>query len=86
MRQTTIDEVSTDTIQCNGSLLSETSKNFRNNYIQVMIMEALALTVKEDEPEVIRSLEAEYATWTFRDVANQAVLDGFIDSMDDIYT
>ena len=85
MRQTTLEDFSQETIQCNGSLLSETAKNFREAYISVMIMEALALTVKEDEPTVIKELEDRYSKWTFREVAQQALLDGFIESMDDIY-
>jgi len=85
MRQTTLEDFSQETIQCNGSLLSPTAKNFRKTYISVMIMEVLALTVKEDEPTVIKELEAKFETWTFKDVAQQALLDGFIESIDEIY-
>jgi len=65
--------------------LSQTAINFREAYISVMIMEALALTSQCDTVETIKSLEAEYADWTFRDVVQQAILDGFIDNADEIY-
>jgi hypothetical protein len=71
--------------RCEMLELSSNAKAFRDMYITIMIQEALALTVKEDREETIKNLEAEYEGWTFRDVAQQALLDGFIESMDEIY-
>ena len=66
-------------------MLSETAELFRSGYIAVMINEALDLTADEDKANVIVKMEAKLNKWTFQEIAKQAINDGFISSMDEIY-
>jgi len=85
MRQTTIEEFTKETIQCNGTMLSNTARNFRKMYINYMQMEAMNTTAKEDMERVARDIEVLALQTPFRELMDMAIEDGIIDCYDDVY-
>ena len=57
MNQLTIDDVSTDTIKCEGNLLSSTARDFRVGYIEYMKSEAVMTMADEDIEQACKDIE-----------------------------
>ena len=65
--------------------LSAEAREWGEGYVQYQIMEALQLTEACDRDEVIESMESFYSEMTFRDLTQEALHEGFISSLDEVY-
>ena len=85
MRQTEISDFTSESILCNGSLLSSRARKFRTMYIQYMQAEASNTTAREDMDRVAKEIEIMALQTPFKQLMDMAIDDGIIDSYDDVY-
>jgi len=83
--QMILSDVTTETIQCNGSLLSSTARDFRVMYIRYMQAEAMNTTATEDMDQTFDDIEVMALQVPFKELMDMAIDDGIIDCYDDVY-